>query len=101
MKHLLRAAAIATALFMLGAQAASAAHVLAEVSTGAPAPTMSLLATDTADAYPFAAIAVNGKVFHVTEGDKFFGAYVETIATDELTFSDGRVLRTGVAVLTR
>lgn len=63
--------------------------VAAGVSSG---PTMQLVSTDTDEKYPFAAIAVAGAVYHVTEGDELFGQHVLRITPGHVTFRNRAML---------
>ena len=57
---------------------------------------MTLVSTDTNEAYPFAAIELNHETYHVTEGDKLDGVYIRHILPGRVTLSDDRVLVPGV-----
>jgi hypothetical protein len=56
------------------------------------APQMTLISTDTSEPYPFAAIAVNHQVYHVTVGDVLDGVRIVQIVPDRVTLSDDEVL---------
>ena len=56
------------------------------------APQMTLISTDTSEPFPFAAIAVNHKIYHVTQGDILNGVHILSIAPDRVTLSDDEVL---------
>jgi hypothetical protein len=53
---------------------------------------MTLISTDTSEPFPFAAIAVNHQIYHVTEGDILNGVHILHIAADRVTLSDDEVL---------
>jgi hypothetical protein len=59
-------------------------------------PQMTLLSTDTSEAFPFAAIVVNHQTYHVTEGDLLDGVYIRHIGPGRVTLSDDHILVTGV-----
>lgn len=56
---------------------------------------MTLLSTDTADVYRFAAIKVGGQVYHVTEGDILDGVYIRHIGAGRVTLSTDQTLVAG------
>jgi hypothetical protein len=56
---------------------------------------MTLLSTDTADVYRFAAIKVGGQVYHVTEGDVLDGVYIRHIGAGRVTLSSDQTLVAG------
>lgn len=56
---------------------------------------LTLVSTDTNEAYPFAAIVYNHETYHVTEGDKLDGVYILHIAPGRVSLSDDRVLVSG------
>jgi hypothetical protein len=56
------------------------------------APQMKLISTDTSEPYPFAAIVVNHRTYHVTEGDLLDGVYIRRISPGRVTLSDDQVL---------
>ena len=58
-------------------------------------PTMTLLSTDTTDAYRFAAIEMNHQIYHVTEGDVLDGVYIRHIGTGHVTLSSDQTLVAG------
>jgi hypothetical protein len=55
-------------------------------------PQLTLLSTDTSEPYPFAAIVLNHKTYHVTEGDVLDGLYIRHISPGRVTLSDDEVL---------
>lgn len=56
------------------------------------APQMTLISTDTSEPFPFAAIAVNRQIYHVTVGDVLDGVHIVQITPDRVTLSDDEVL---------
>ena len=79
---------------LLAMSAAFSAAVLAAPERS-PAPQMKLVATDTAELYPFAAIVIGSQTYHVTEGDKLDGVYIRHIAPGHVTLSDDQILVAG------
>lgn len=63
---------------------------VADVLTAAPG--MTLVSTDTAEKYPFAAIVVDGTTYHVTEGDVLFGKRIVRISPKHVTFRNRAML---------
>jgi hypothetical protein len=59
------------------------------------APQMTLVSTDTAEAYPFASIVVGKDTYHVTEGDLLKGVYIRHIFPGRVTLSDDQILVAG------
>jgi hypothetical protein len=55
-------------------------------------PQLTLVSTDTSEPYPFAAIVLNHKTYHVTEGDILAGIYIRHISPGRVTLSDDEVL---------
>jgi hypothetical protein len=55
-------------------------------------PQLTLVSTDTSEPYPFAAIVLNHKTYHVTEGDILDGLYIRHISPGRVTLSDDQVL---------
>lgn len=53
---------------------------------------MTLVGTDTNEAYPFASIVIGHTTYHVTEGDVLKGVHIRHIAPGRVTLSDDRVL---------
>lgn len=58
-------------------------------------PTMTLLSTDTADVFPFAAIEVDHQVYHVTVGDILDGVYIRHIGAGLVNLSSNQTLVAG------
>jgi hypothetical protein len=58
-------------------------------------PQLTLVSTDTAEAFPFAAIEFNRKVYHVTEGDILDGVYIRHIEAGRVMLSSDQVLVAG------
>lgn len=55
---------------------------------------LTLVSTDTSEPYPFAAIVLNHKTYHVTEGDVLAGLTIRHISPGRVTLSDDEVLTT-------
>jgi hypothetical protein len=55
-------------------------------------PQLTLVSTDTSEPYPFAAIVLDHKTYHVTEGDILDGLYIRHISPGRVTLSDDQVL---------
>jgi len=55
-------------------------------------PQLTLLSTDTSEPYPFAAIVLNHRIYHVTEGDVLDGVHIRHISPGRVTLSDDEVL---------
>jgi hypothetical protein len=88
MKAALNAAKAGLAL--LAMSVAFSAAVIA--APGDKSPHLSLVSTDTSEPYPFAAIVVGNKTYHVTEGDLLDGLYIRHISPGRVTLSDDQVL---------
>jgi len=58
-------------------------------------PQLTLLSTDTAEPFPFAAIEFNHKTYHVTEGDILDGVYIRHIQPGRVMLSSDQVLVAG------
>jgi hypothetical protein len=54
-------------------------------------PQLTLVSTDTSEPYPFAAIVLDHKTYHVTEGDILDGLYIRHISPGRVTLSDDQV----------
>jgi hypothetical protein len=61
-------------------------------------PQLSLVSTDTNEAFPFAAIQFNNKTYHVTEGDILDGVYIRHILPGRVILSSDQVLVAGQPV---
>lgn len=59
------------------------------------APQMTLVSTDTNEAYPFASIRIGKDTYHVTEGDLLKGVYIRHIFPGRVTLSDDQILLAG------
>lgn len=94
MKVILNAACAAVALLSMSA----AFSVAVAATPDGQAPPMTLLHTDTADVYPFAAIEVGNQVYHVTEGDVLDGVTIRHIAPGRVSLSTDQVLVAGRAL---
>ncbi len=81
--------------FALAAIGLALSVAVASTPIDDPAPQMTLLATDTNEAYPFAAIVYNHETYHVTEGDKLDGVYIRHISPGRVTLSDDHILVAG------
>jgi hypothetical protein len=55
-------------------------------------PQLTLISTDTSEPFPFAAIVLNHKIYHVTEGDVLAGLYIRHISPGRVTLSDDEIL---------
>lgn len=73
----------------------SAAVAVADENQPARMPTMTLLSTDTADVYRFAAIEVDHQIYHVTVGDLLDGVYIRHIGAGRVTLSSDQTLVAG------
>ena len=58
-------------------------------------PQLTLVSTDTAEAFPFAAVEFNHKTYHVTEGDILDGVYIRHIESGRVMLSSDQVLVAG------
>ena len=74
---------------------AFSAAVMAAPDDNTSAPALTLLATDTADFYPFAAIEFQNQIYHVTVGDVLDGVYIDHITPGRVTLSSDQVLVAG------
>ena len=61
-------------------------------------PQLSLVSTDTNEAFPFAAIEFKNKMYHVTEGDVIDGVYIRHILPGRVVLSSDQVLVAGQPV---
>jgi hypothetical protein len=66
--------------------------VAVAAAPGDKAPQLRLVSTDTSEPYPFAAIVLNHKTYHVTEGDLLDGVYIRHISPGRVTLSDDQIL---------
>jgi hypothetical protein len=57
-------------------------------------PLLTLISTDTSEPFPFAAIALNHTIYHVTEGDVLAGISIRHISAGRVTLSDDEILTT-------
>jgi hypothetical protein len=58
-------------------------------------PPLTLVSTDTSEAFPFAAIQLNNKTYHVTEGDILDGVYIRHILPGRVILSSDQTLVAG------
>ena len=82
-------------LALMAVSVAFSAAVAAADDHTSQTPQMTLLSTDTADVYRFAAIEVNHQVYHVTEGDILDGVYIRHIEAGRVSLSSDQVLVAG------
>ena len=94
MKSVLNAAKACCAL--LGMSAAFSVAVIAAPEEKSPP--LTLISTDTSEAFPFAAIQFNDKTYHVTEGDVLDGVSIRQILPGRVVLSSDQTLVAGQPV---
>jgi hypothetical protein len=82
-----------TCCVLLGMSVAFSVAVIAEPEDKTPQ--LSLVSTDTNEAFPFAAIQFKNKTYHVTEGDVLDGVFVRHILPGRVILSSDQVLVAG------
>jgi hypothetical protein len=78
---------------LLGMSAAFSVAVIA--APDEKTPPLTLVSTDTSEAFPFAAIQFNNKTYHVTEGDILDGVYIRHILPGRVILSSDQTLVAG------
>ena len=91
MKTALNAAKACCALLGMSAAFSVAAIAAPDDKT----PQLTLVSTDTSEAFPFAAIRFNNTIYHVTEGDIIDGVYIRHILPGRVALSSDQVLVAG------
>jgi hypothetical protein len=88
MKTALNAARACIGLLAIGFSCSAAIAMAPDAS----APQITLVSTDTDEAYPFATLIVDNATYHVTEGDVIKGLRVRRITPGHVALSDNEVL---------
>ncbi len=94
MKTALNAAKACCALLAMSAAFSVAVIAAPDDKT----PSLTLVSTDTSEAFPFAAIQFNNKTYHVTEGDILDGVYIRQILPGRVVLSTDQTLVAGQPV---